>query len=152
MSNFRLTFLKILWGPGLASTLTGGYWLDNVTTWDEPRQGSEQVQAPSGVEDAWTVGTDYYLEGDLCYIPAATTTTVPSGSQTGWDGAAGVRAFLAWARDKNVFTFYPDQTNGAVSFSCYLVDPMNGAPTVEADGTRRVKIKIRNSTAAFDGY
>lgn len=149
MPNYRIAYPKITWGASLANTLNVGYWLDNVSAWSEPRAGSEQVQAPSGVEDAWTVGRDYLLQADLAWIPGADTA---SPVATGWDGTTGVRAWLEWAQDKNVFRFFPDATDATTHFDCYLVDPMQGAPNAEPDGTTRLTIKIRNSTAPFDGY
>lgn len=149
MPNHRITYPKILWGAALANTLNVGYWLDNVSAGPEPRAGSEQVQTPSGIEEAWTVGTDYVLQADIAWIPQ---TNVASPLATGWDGATGVGAFLSWAQDKNVFRFFPDATDAATHFDCYLVAPMSGQPTPEADGSRRLTIKIRNAAAAFDGY
>lgn len=149
MTSHRRAFPKILWGAALANTLNVGYWLDNVSAWSEPRAGSEQVQAPSGIEEAWTVGRDYYLQADLAWIPQTDTA---SPLATGWDGATGVRAFLEWAQDKNVFRFYPDANDAATHIDCYLVDPMTGAPAPELDGSRRLTIKMRNITTAFDGY
>lgn len=149
MTSYRRAYPKILWGAALANTLNVGYWLDNVTAWDEPRAGSEQAQAPSGVEDAWTVGRDYYLQADITWIPQTNTA---SPLATGWDGAAGVREFLAWARDKNLIRFYPDANDAATHIDCYLVDPMNGSPAPEVDGSRRLTLKIRNGATPFDGY
>lgn len=148
MPNFRLTIPKILWGAAFANTLNVGYRLDNVKSWDEPRQGGAVDQAPSGVEDAWTVGVDYVLEGELRWIPQTDTTTPLA---TGWNGALGVRAFLQWARDKNVVRFYPDAASGTF-IDCYLVEPMKGGGEVEEDGTRRVVFRLRNSTSNLDGY
>lgn len=149
MPNYRITRPMIKWGAAFANTLSIGYWLDNVSAGDEPRAGSETVQTPSGVEDSWTVGTDYILNGDVRFIPPADTA---SPVATGWDGATGFRAFLAWARDKNLVRFYPDATDAATHTDCYLVSPMTGQGASEADGTRMVSLKLRNSTAAFDGY
>jgi hypothetical protein len=148
MPNYRTKVPKILWGAAFANTLAIGYWLDNTAAGDEPRPGSEVVQAPSGIEEAWTIGTDFLLTGEVRYIPPTDTATPVA---TGWDGATGFRAFLAWARDKNVIRFYPDATAGT-SIDCYLVEPMTGQAAPEADGTRRVVLKLRNTTTAFDGY
>lgn len=149
MADHRRAFAKILWGPALANVLNVGWFLDNVSAWPEPRAGSEQVEAPSGIEEAWTVGTNYFLQADLRWIPQTNTA---SPLATGWDGAAGVGAFLSWAQDKNVFRFFPDATDGATHFDCYLSSPMSGAPSPELDGTRTLTIKIKNTVAAFDGY
>src|SRR5581483_7393698 len=125
MPNYRITYPMIKWGAAFANTLHVGYWLDNVNAWDEPRAGSETVQSPSGAEDAWDVGTDYYLAGDITFIP---TTDTADPLATGWDGTTGVRAFLAWARDKNLLRFYPDATDATTHIDCYLVEPMQGPP------------------------
>lgn len=146
MNRFKLP--KILWGAGFANTLWLGYPLDNISAGDEPRAGSSFDQAPSGVEDAWIVGTDYVLSADVRYIPQADT-AVPVA--TGWDGVTGFREFLRWARDKNQFRFYPDAAGGTF-FLSYLVEPMSGQGDSEDDGTRRVRLKIRNASAPYDGY
>jgi hypothetical protein len=148
MPNYRNTLAKFLWGAGFANTLSIGYRLDNVKCGDEPRAGSAFDQTPSGVEDSWITGFDYTLEAEIRWIPATDTA---SPLATGWDGAAGVRAFLQWARQKNVLRFYPDASGGTFIDS-YLVDPMQGWGDVETDGTRRLPIKIRNATTSYDGY
>lgn len=149
MPNYRFKRPVITWGPGFANSLYLGYPLDNIIAGDEPRAGSSFDQAPSGVEDAWTVGTDYVLSADVRYIPQETT-AVPAAN--GWDGATGFREFLRWARDKNQFRFYADQDNPVAAILSYLVDPMTGQGDIEEDGTHRVRIKIRNSTTPYDGY
>lgn len=146
MNRFKLP--KILWGAGFANTLWLGYPLDNISAGDEPRAGSSFDQAPSGVEDAWIVGTDYVLSADLRYIPQADT-AVPVA--TGWDGPTGFRAFLQSARNKNLVRFYPDK-DAAGYIDSYLVEPMSGQGDPEDDGTRRVRIKLRNSVTPYDGY
>lgn len=148
MTDFRAKRPKILWGTSFANTLSFGYPLDSVVAGDEPRAGSSFDQAPSGVEDAWIVGTDYVLAAEARYIPQADTA---SPVATGWDGATGVRAFLAWARDKNVVRFYPDK-DGGTFIDSYLVEPMTGQGALEEDGTKRVAFKLRNASTAYDGY
>lgn len=136
------TLSKITWSTSYANTLNISYLLDNFVTYPEPREGSAFAQAASGVEDAWIVGTDYILEFDVRWIPAAS-----DALGTGWyAGGAGFSDFLTWARYKNSFRFYPDK-NAGTYYDCYLVEPLNGAPTLEPDGTRRVHMKIRTQTA-----
>ncbi len=120
-----------------------------MKAYPQPRDGSETLQSPSGVEDAWTVGTDYVLEGAIGWIPQ---TDSADPLATGWDGATGFAAFLTWARDKNLIRFYPDATDGAASIDCYLVEPARGAPDPEPNGQRRVRLVLRNPSTAFAGY
>lgn len=148
MPSFRLKNPKILWGAAFVNTLSIGYPLDNVLAGETPRDGSTFDQSPSGIEDAWIVGTDFVLEGDVRWIPQVDTATPVA---TGWDGGTGFRAFLAWARQKNVVRFYPDAGAGT-TIDCYLAAPMEGSGESESDGTRRVRIRLRNPTTAFDGY
>lgn len=148
MPDYRLKRAKILWGAAFANTLYLGYALDNVVRGPEPRAGSSYDQAPSGVEDAWTVGTDHVLAFDVRYIPHEDTVDPVA---TGWDGATGFDEFLTYARDKNVIRFYPDK-DGAGYFDSYLVEPMTGQGTPEDDGTTRISMKIRNPTTRYDGY
>jgi hypothetical protein len=148
MPDYRSKLPKILWGAGFVNTLNVGYPLDNWATFADPREGFQTTRAPSGVEDAWDVQDDYYLAADLRWIPAANTAAPLA---TGWDGVTGVRAFLAWARRKNLVRFYPDATSGTFIDS-YLVDPMSGEPPLEDDGTRRIRLVLRSATTAFEGY
>lgn len=145
-----LSVPKITWGSSFANTLNLGYPLDNATTYSENRDGSLYSMTPSGIEDAWIVGTNQILEGDLRWIPASDTT---SPTATGWNTTTtGVRAFIEWARNKNIFHWYPDKTSGTY-YSCYLTDPIAGPPTIEADGTRNIHVKLRTSDdSAFVGY
>ena len=148
MADYRAKRPKILWGAAFANTLSFGYPLDNVVAGDEPRAGFAVDQAPSGVEDSWDNGTDYVLSADVRYIPQADTV---SPTATGWDGATGFRAFVQWARKKNLVRFYPDKDAGTFIDS-YLVEPMTGQPELEEDGTRRLRLKLRNASTAYDGY
>lgn len=149
MADYRLKVAKITWGAAFANTLNLGYPFDSFKSGSEPREGSEQVQAPSGVEEAWTVGVDHILDVVARWIPQTDTA---SPVATGWDGATGFRAFLQWARDKNLCRVYRDATDGASSIDCYLADPMTGYPDPEADGTRTIGLKFRNYLTPFDGY
>ena len=139
---------RITWGTSFVNQINIAYPLDNWASYSQPREGSQWLQVESGAEDAWIIGTDYVLECDWRWIPTANTTTPLA---TGWDGTAGVRAFLEWARQKNEFRFYPDATSGTFYLS-YLVDPMTGAHTTEPDGSQSLRLKIRNASAPYNGY
>lgn len=143
----RAKAARIAWGPGLANDLRLGYPFDGFATGPQPREGSETSKAPSGVEDAWTVGTEHFLEVVARWIPQYQTA---SPLATGWYGATGFAAFLTWARDKNVFRFFPDAAAGAYN-DCTLDEPMRGLPEPEIDGTRTMKLRFCSSTE-FAGY
>lgn len=134
---------RITWGTSFANTLDFGFPLDNLVTYSQSRDGSKTTQAISGIEDAWTVGTDYYVEFDAKWIPLNTTTTPAA---TGWDGSTGVRAFLEWARDKNQFTFIPDIANLSNNYLLYLVEPMQGGVSLLPDGSRTFHLSARGTT------
>ena len=149
MPSNRFAKPKITWGAAFANTLNIGYPLDNVSAGDEPRAGSSFDQSASGVEDSWITGRDYKLTFDVRYIPQ---TDVASPVATGWDTVTvGFREFLYWARQKNQFRWFPDATSGTY-LTCYLADPMQGLPAMEADGTRKLTLTIRNTASPFDGY
>lgn len=139
---------RITWGASFVNTLNVGYPLDDWRSYSTYREGSEFVQSYSGVEDAWITGTDYVLEGTVRWIPANNTTTPLA---TGWNGVTGFQAFLEWARQKNEFRFYPD-TNAGTFYTSYLVEPLDGQHSLEPDGTRSVRIKIRNASGSYAGY
>ena len=147
MPNFN-KLPKITWGASFANTVNFAYPVDNWSSYSQPREGSMVTQAQSGVEDSWRIGTDYYLSVELKWMPNTDTTTPLA---TGWDGATGVRAFVEYAQDKNVCRWYPDKTSGTYIHS-YLVEPMTGGPTTEIDGTKTLRIVMRNSGSAYDGY
>jgi hypothetical protein len=148
MPSYQRAIPRIAWNTGLTTIVFFGYPIDNVRSGDEPRAASEWVQSPSGIEEAWITGTDYVMTFTWRWIPQ-----VFDGTATGWDDAGtGVRAFLAWARQKNAFTFERDGTFGSSIAGCYLVEPMQGQPEPEEDGTRILTLKIRNPTTPFDGY
>jgi hypothetical protein len=139
---------KIEWGAGYSQSLAIGYPLDDYASYSTYREGSEFAQTFAGVEDAWITGTDYVLEGTIRWIP---TTLTLNPSASGWDGASGVRAFLEWARQKNQIRFYPNKDINTYITS-YLVEPLDGKHTLEPDGTRNIRLVIRNSTNSYDGY
>lgn len=114
MRSYRGIRPRIRWGASFGNDLVLGYPLDDAIAYSLPREGSDWAIAPSGAEDAWIVGTDYFLEGDVRWIPGEPRTDRPA---TGWDyhaaagDARGVEAFLAWARQKNTLRYYPDGRN-----------------------------------------
>lgn len=139
---------KIEWGTSFANTLYVAYPLDDFKAYSTYRQGSDFVQSMGGVEDAWIVGTDYILEGDIRWIPTTDTATPLA---TGWDSSAGVRAFLEWGRQKNPIKFYPDATQSG-SITSFLVEPLDGSHGLEPDGTRNIRLVIRNTSSSYNGY
>jgi hypothetical protein len=148
----RGTRPKITWGTAFANTLTFGVQIDDALNYSLPRDGSDWVQAPSGVEDAWIAGNDQVLEARVRWVPIADTVTPVAA--TGFDGAAGWRAFLEWARDKNVFRFYPDAAQTAF-LPCYLVEPItdHGQALEKGYKHRSIALKMRTSDgSAFTGY
>jgi hypothetical protein len=148
MSCYTTKAPKITWGTGYANTLNIGYPLDNWTISSKAFEESTFLQIESGEEDAWIINTEYYLEADVRFIPGANTT---NPTRTGWDGATGCNAFLEYARAKNIFRFYPDK-DGGTYIESYLVQPMDTGPSIEGDGTRTIRMTIRNTTTPYDGY
>lgn len=136
---------KITWGASFANTLLLQFQGDGIISYSEPSEGSQWVVAESGVRDAWIVSTTYVLEFDWRWIYTTT------GTYTGWDGATGVRAWLENARAMNVFRWYPDASSGTYIES-YLREPMNGAPTVEPDGSRSLHCVFVNTSNSYDSY
>lgn len=139
---------QIKWGTSYSNTLDIGYPVDNFATWPESRAGSVWKQARSGLEDSWIVGTDYYLQVDVRWIPIVATTNPVA---TGWDGSTGWRGFLEWAQAKNKFRWFPNKDE-ATYYESYLVEPMKGGPSLEPDGTKRITLIMRNNTNAYTGY
>ncbi len=133
---------QITWGASFANTINATYPLDSAVAMSRPREGSEYLQTPSGVEDAWIVAHDQILSGQWRWITAAQ-----------WDGSTGVRAFLEWARAKNVFRFYPDRVGAPTFFyTVYLANP-DAEPEPESDFTRRIALVMRERDgAAFTGF
>ena len=101
----RFNIPRITYGNG--TVIQAGLPLDNVTSYPEPREGSVFSMAPSGIEDAWYLGDDQFLEGDWRFIP--TVDSLFPYPATGWD--SGVRQWLSFARQKQTFRFYPDSRN-----------------------------------------
>ena len=110
----------------------------------EDRDGSEWVVMPSGVEDAWTLGEDGFLEGEVRWIPRESSRTAPLND--GWDVASGTpgwQAFLAWARcPGNTFRFYPDEDDDSVVYECQLLEPRSD-PALEDDLTKGFLLRFR---------
>ena len=153
MPDYLVKIPQIKWGAAFANTLNLGYPLDNPVSYRARREGSEVDQGPSGVRDSWNLGEDYFLEGDARWIPGSNGTTPEGNSITGWDGATGWDAFLAWARDQNTVRWIPDKGVPGTYVTVYLVEPLDGAPASEDDGTRRIHLRIVNSAAAaIEGY
>lgn len=111
MPNYRRLPARILWGATYQNALDLGYPLDGAIAGSTPREGSEWAQGNSGAEDAWITAHDQWLQGDVRWIPRDDT-IIPEGRRhSGWNGTTGWRAFLEWARAKNVVRFYPDARN-----------------------------------------
>ena len=132
-----MNLIRLVWN---GNTLDSKYPLDNAVSYSSPIEGSQVVRIQNGDEYAWIPNVNYVLEGDVRWL-----------STTDWDDANGWRAFLEYARQKNKFQFYPNKNLGTYIDS-YLVEPMGGEHTLEPDGTRKVRLVIRNTTTAYAGY
>jgi hypothetical protein len=137
----------ITWGTSFTNTLTIQYPVDNWSAYSVPREGSDWVVSLSGLESAWIVGYDYYLACDIRWIPTATANGI-----TGWDGSTGWDAFLRWAQAKHQFRWIPDATTMGTFVTSYLVEPLGGGVQLEVDGTKSVRLVMRNATTAYTGY
>lgn len=131
-------------------------YLDGATTWPEPRTGSAWAEAPSGTEDAWIVGTNWHLAGDLRHIPDTPTDTpeVVGGWYGGGEYAgvnSSVSAMLTAGRDKQSLVWVKDRSTCTTYTSGYLVEPMRGKPDLEPNWRRRFPIELRSSSV-FTGY
>lgn len=144
MAYLSMKTPAIYWGTATASF---AYPVDNWATYSQPREGTAFVQTLSGVEDSWYVGDDYYFEGDFRWIPSETT-----GSATGWNGATGVRAMLEYGRRKQTIRFVPNSAVPSTYYDSYLVEPLAGGHVLEPDGTRTIRIVLRNASAPVEGY
>lgn len=135
---------QINWGPGFANTITIQYPADSLTTYSQPRGGSDFVQTLGGLESAWIVGSDYYLEATFRWIPNESTPDA-----TGWEGASGWEAFLRYARAKNPFRWVLNTDSPGVFVESWLAEPMEGGPAIEMDGTKSIRITIRNPNTPY---
>lgn len=131
-----------------ADLLAIAYPLDEAVSFPVPQEGSQMVFVPSGEADGWDAGEMHILEGVIRWIPREDTVTPAA---TGWDGDAGWRAFLSWARRGNPFWYCPDASDLSTGWTMYLEGPFNEAPTIEADMTRAVRVRFR-STVPIEGY
>lgn len=147
MALFRIP--KITWS---GNTLEFGYPMDAAVSYGEPQEGSQLAVAPSGVRDSWIVRTEPRLAATVRWIPTSDVTSTGHAPFTGWDGSAGWRAFLDYARGGDSFEFFPDRGSGT-SITSYLVEPWRGEPGQERDGTRNLRLVIASaSTTQYTGY
>lgn len=126
---------KVLWGAASSgytyeNELLLGYTLYDPVDDRTPRAGSQWLQAPSGVEDAWLTGLDYTLKCEARWIPdspASTPQRSPVGGPNSWS------QFLDYARAKNTFRFVPNAAypNFWVD-GVYLVEPTSGLGALDA--------------------
>ena len=145
----------ILWDTGFAKTWDIAYPLDFANHGSEPRTGSERGTGPSGVEDAWIVGTEEILEGEIRAIPISDVTETNGNAATGWDGASGVKAALEWLLDANIGRFAPDKGSPGTFVPFYLVQPTRAMADREINdpNRRRLRIVLRSSDGtAFTGF
>lgn len=142
MASVRGFFFKIVWG---GNTILSAEPLDFPLSHTTPRSGSDKAQAPSGTRDTWITGHDQTLSGDVRRIPGENQVTVYGHTATGWDGATGWAAFLEYARDGGVFTFFPNKDAGT-NYTCTLIEPFDEEPTAERNGFRRLRLKIEDTS------
>lgn len=130
--------------------------MDSVTHWEEPREGSSWAQGGSGAEDAWIQGTDYLLSGTVQWVPQQDRSN-PAGV-SGWGNPlervgvnCGVSAMLRAGRNKEALTFYTDRSDisSYLATTCYLMDPLRGAPAVQPNGDRSFTLTLRNASTPF---
>lgn len=140
--------------------------LDVVMRRRDRQPGSEVIEAPSGVQDAWTVApsatvsSGYTLRAGLRWIPEQAT---DSPIASGWDGAAeyigvnqGFDAMLRAGQDKNLLRWVPDRSACSTYLDSYLMAPMEGGGQLEAGGTPLhfaiPDFTLKNVTRPYAGY
>jgi hypothetical protein len=130
-----------------------GYPLLKPLAWPQEGSNFHRMRYDSGFEDAWDDGSrDEMLAGKVIMIPAESgLDTNWNTNVTGWNGAAGWRAFLESARDGDPFQFWRDQDNLASAILSYLVEPKRDGPNDAWGMTRDLDLQIRSATP-FDGY
>lgn len=142
------TIPAILWEGSFANTASFAHPLDSPNAGSTQRRGTEVGVAPSGTRDAWVVGTDDILEGELRHIPIANLTPDDNGENaTGWDGAAGIKAMLEWLLDGNVGRWVPDEDSLGTYVEFYL--DADEAMARKETNTNRRRLRIR--LVATDG-
>ncbi len=149
------TIPAILWGGSFANTVSIAHPLDSPNAGSTQRSGTETATAPSGTRDAWVVGTDDILEGEIRHIPIADLSPDDNGENaTGWDGATGVKAALEWLLDGNVGRWVPDEDSLGTYVEFYLDEPKEAMARKERDTNRR-RLRIRlvaTDGSSFTGY
>jgi hypothetical protein len=140
----------IKWGPGYLYQLAATENLDERLGWTDLRTGYQTAISPTGDEQIWSVGTDALFSGVFRFIPLADS--LGGGSDglggflpvNGWDGPYGMKEWLAYARGMNPFVIQLNEADVATDYTCYLVDPMAGAPEYDDDGiTKRLRWTFR---------
>ncbi len=144
----------ILWGASFANTFSIAHPLDMANAGSEQRKGTETKVAPSGIRDAWVVGTDPILEGSIRHIPIDDLTPDDNGNNaTGWDGATGGREMLEWLLDNNVGRWVPDKGDLGTYVEFYLEQPKRAFAGKERNTSRRrLNIKLVSTGTEFTDY
>lgn len=146
----------ITWGGSFVNTWSIAYPIDFANSGSEPRVGSERATSPSGVEDAWIVGTEEVLSGQIIAIPITDQTPDDNGNNaTGWDGATGVKAAIEYFLDAGIGRFIPDKDTPATFVPFYIVKPEKAIATREANdpNRRRVSFTFRSQDGTeFTGF
>lgn len=86
-----------------------------------------------------------------------TQETMPTPRYATWDGALGVREFLRHAAiGRKPVRVYPDLASyfaGVGMIESTVIEPTRAmADSTEADGSKRVRLKLRNPSTAYEGY
>lgn len=130
---------------------------DDPLYWESPRDGYDAVQARSGAEDAWMVGTDYLAALTARWIPQFDTAY--SIGVSGWEGGneipgvnCGIAAMLRAGRDKQDIRVAPDLGTVAQSVVARLVEPLQDGVDLEPNGTRRVRLVFRQQESSWGLY
>lgn len=147
MGIYSNTKPKIKWGAGFSNVLSFEYRMDNIVSYSASDASSQFALLQNGTEYSWIPSTSYVLEGDVRWIRDVDFSFV-----NGWRTTAGWLSFLDYSRNKIPFQFYPDQTNDSIYITSYLVEPINATHDLEIDGTRRIRLVIRNGNTPYEGY
>lgn len=144
---------RILWGAGFANTLQAGWPLDAATTFSLPKPGFARSTTTGGTEDAWSYGDFHYLTGAVVGIRPTAFPGYQGRTVTGYDGATGWQAFMAWARTGNTLRFIPDDAVPGTFKECVMVQPMDSdGDTDPNDYSRRILFTFRSNSTPFTGF
>lgn len=141
--------LFLQWSEAVQTTLAPSGLLfvmppDDPMVYTRPLDPFQQVESAAGFKDGWAEQHAEVMECTVRAIPYKGALEDLS-AWWGWDGAGGWHRFIEYFNVGGEFTFFPDQMNEDLFYTCVAIEKTALKPDADWVGHKKTTLKFRTT-------